>query len=96
MKLSANSWVVASIQRKPFVRPSVSVEGAMTQVDLPGRAVIAGLDLAQVDDDVAPVVLVVGDDDRAVGAGLPADEDGETLAVAARGGRGKPGEREDE
>ena len=79
------------------VRPAVGfVEGALAEVDLLGRAVVAGLDLAQVDDDVAPVVFVVGDDDRAVGAGLPADEDGETLAVPAPGGRGERGQGEDE
>ena len=43
---------------------------------------------AQVDDDVAPVVLVVGDHDRAVGAGLPADEDGEAFAVLGFDRRG--------
>jgi len=57
------------------------MERALAEVDPLGRAVVAALDLAQVDDDLATVVLVVGDEDRAVGAGVPADEDGEALGV---------------
>ena len=64
-------------------------ESPFAQGDLPRRAIVAGFDLAEVDDDVPGIVLVVSDDYRPVDAGLLADDDGEAIRVLAGDGEGR-------